>query len=117
MAYSLAYGYRRFRNSVTLIDGHAVERRDAVIAINSAPYSRESMQVVDAARSAGARVVAFTDSRASPLALAADVSFLFTADSPSFFPSVTAAVAAAETPLEVLVVRRGRRNRFQDRSR
>ena len=116
VAYSLAYGYRLFRNSVALIDGLAaglemqarsIERQDAVVAISFAPYSRESMQVVDAARSAGARVIALTDSRASPLALAADVSILFTVDSPSFFPSVTSAVAAVETLLEVLVADAG----------
>jgi DNA-binding MurR/RpiR family transcriptional regulator len=116
VAYSLAYGYRLFRSSVALIDGHAgglemqarsIERQDAVIAVSFAPYSRESKQIVEAAKAVGARVVAFTDSQASPLALAADVSILFTVNSPSFFPSITAAVAAAEALLEVLVADAG----------
>lgn len=112
VAYSLAYGYRLFRRSVALIDGHAgglemqlrsIEAQDAVVAVSFAPYSRESLQVVEAAKAAGAKVITFTDSEASPLALAADVSILFTVDSPSFFPSAAAAVAAVEALLEVLV--------------
>jgi DNA-binding MurR/RpiR family transcriptional regulator len=116
VAYALAYGYRLFRSSVALIDGHAgglemqargIERQDSVVAVSFAPYSRESMQIVEAAKAVGAQVIAFTDSQASPLALAADVSILFTVKSPSFFPSVTAAMAAAEALLEVLVAGAG----------
>jgi DNA-binding MurR/RpiR family transcriptional regulator len=116
IAWSLAYGYRLFRPGVALIDGHAgglemqlraIERGDAVVAASFAPYSREAMQVVDAARAAGARVVALTDSSASPLALAADVAVLFACASPSFFPSITAGVAATEALLELLVAQAG----------
>jgi len=112
IACSLAYAYRLFRDTVHLIDGHAgglemqlrpIERRDCVAVISFAPYSRESMLVIEAAKAAGARVVALTDSSASPLALAADVQVLFSAASPSFFPSVAAAVAVTEALLELLV--------------
>ena len=115
-AYSFAYGYRLFRDSVALIDGHAggvemqtrnIGRQDAVVAISFAPYSREAMQVVDAGKAAGARIVAFSDSSASPLALAADVAVFFSVDSPSFFPSVTAAIAVTEALLEILVAGAG----------
>lgn len=116
IAYSLVYGYRLFRNSVQLIDGQngglemqlrLIESKDAVVVISFAPYSRESMVVVDSARSAGAQIIALTDSNASPLALAADLSVLFSAHSPSFFPSVAAAIGVAETLLELLVVDAG----------
>ncbi|MGH8788490.1 MAG: MurR/RpiR family transcriptional regulator [Cupriavidus necator] len=116
IAYSLVYGYRLFRNSVHLIDGQSgglemqlrpIERQDAVVAISFAPYSRESVLVVEAAKAAGARVIALTDSSTSPLALAADVSVLFSAASPSFFPSVAAAVAVTEALLELLVADAG----------
>jgi DNA-binding MurR/RpiR family transcriptional regulator len=116
IACSLAYAYRLFRDSVHLIDGHAgglemqlrpIERRDCVVVISFAPYSRESMLVIEAAKAAGARVVALTDSSASPLALAADVQVLFSAASPSFFPSVAAAVAVTEALLELLVADAG----------
>lgn len=112
IANSLFYGYRLFRNSVHLIDGQSgglemqlrpIERQDAVIAISFAPYSREAMIVIEEAKAAGARVIALTDSIASPLALAADLQVLFSVESPSFFPSVAAAVAMVEALLELLV--------------
>ena len=112
VAYALFYGYRLFRNSVQLVGAHAggldaelraIERNDAVVVASFAPYSGESVTVIEHARAAGARVVALTDSRASPLALGADLSLLFAVDSPSFFPSVAAAVALTEALLEQLV--------------
>lgn len=116
MAYSLVYGYRLFRNSVHLIDAHRgglemqmriIEPGDVVVTISFAPYSSESITVAETARAAGARVIALTDSNASPLALAADVQVLFSAASPSFFPSVAAAVAVTEALLELLVADAG----------
>ena len=117
IAYSLFYGYRLFRNSVLLIDGQGggiemqlrlIEDKDAVVVISFAPYSSEAMLVVEAAKAAGARIIALTDSDASPLALAADVSVLFSVNSPSFFPSVTSGVAVTEALLELLVVEAGK---------
>ena len=52
-------------------------------------------------------MLALTDSLASPLSLAADETLLFAVNSPSFFPSVTAAQALSESLLEVLVSRAG----------
>ena len=63
--------------------------------------------MIEAARAAGARIVAITDSHASPLALAADVALLFAADSPSFFPSLTAAMALVEALLALVVADAG----------
>lgn len=112
IAYSLFYGYRLFRNSVQLVEGkyggleaelRAIERQDVVVIVSFAPYSRESVVVLQHARTAGARVLALTDSSASPLALGADLSLLFAVDSPSFFPSVAAGVALTEALLEQLV--------------
>jgi DNA-binding MurR/RpiR family transcriptional regulator len=116
VAFSLVYGYRLFRNEVQLIDGQvgglemqlrAIERRDAVVVVSFAPYSKEALHVVDMAKAAGASVVALTDSNASPLALAADTAVLFAVDSPSFFPSVAAAIAVTEVLLEILVAEAG----------
>jgi DNA-binding MurR/RpiR family transcriptional regulator len=116
VAATLVYGYRLFRNTVHLIDGQMgglemqlrpIERRDAVVVISFAPYSREALSVLDAAKAAGAAVVALTDSSVSPLALAADVAVLFAAASPSFFPSIAAAIAVTESLLELLVAEAG----------
>lgn len=112
IAYSLLYGYSLFRNTVYLVDGlgaglemqqRRIQRDDAVVVISFAPYSREAAAVTEAAMAAKARIVAFTDSHVSPLALQADVVVLFSVDSPSFFPSIAAGIAASEALLELLV--------------
>jgi DNA-binding MurR/RpiR family transcriptional regulator len=116
IAYSLFYGYRLFRHSVALLDGQhgglelqtrAIGKGDAVVIVSFAPYSREAIAVAAAAKAAGAKVVAFTDSSASPLALESDLELLFSVESPSFFPSVAAGVGLAEALLELLMVAGG----------
>ncbi len=122
IAYSLVYGYRLFRNSVHLIDGQSggltmqlrpIEAGDAVVSISFAPYSRESAQVAEAARVAGAKIVALTDSSTSPLALVADVPVLFSTQSPASFASACAAVALTEALLALLLDAAGEGGRRQ----
>lgn len=117
IAYALFYGLRLLRDTVQLVDGNcgalemqlrAVARRHAMVVASFAPYSREALLAAQAARAAGAKLVAFSDSSASPLALEADASLVFSARSPSFFPSITAGVALAEALLELLVAEGGR---------
>lgn len=112
IAYALFYGYRLFRDTVHLIDSQGgglemqlrpIGPRDVVVAISFAPYSRETLSVIEAAQRAGAHIVALTDSSTSPLALAADVEIIFSGRSPSFFPSAATAVAVTESLLELLV--------------
>jgi DNA-binding MurR/RpiR family transcriptional regulator len=116
IAHTLVYVYRLFRASVQLIDGaagglemqlRALAKGDALVVVSFAPYSREALQALQAARRAGCKVLAFTDSEASPLALDADACVLFSVRSPSFFPSIAAGVAAAEALLEMLVAQAG----------
>lgn len=112
IAYSLYYGYRLFRSTVQLVHDQAggldmalraIDKQDALVTISFAPYSREALRVATAGKAAGAAVVGLTDSAASPLALVADVSVLFSIESPSFFPSVAAGIAVTESLLEILV--------------
>ena len=116
IAYTLVYGYRLFRNSVQLIDGQngglemqlrSIGKGDVVVVISFFPYSNEMQAIIAHAKRRGARILAMTDSDASPLALAADHTILFSIDSPSFFPSVTSAVSLAEALLGLLVVNGG----------
>lgn len=113
IAYALFYGYRLFRPSVSLLDGQhgalelqsrSIEKSDAVVIVSFAPYSREALAVAETARNAGAKVVAITDSSASPLALDAHIAALFSVNSPSFFPSIAAGVGLVEALLQLLVV-------------
>ena len=112
IALSLFYGFRLFRNSVHLIDGsgvgletqlRAIEPDDVAVVVSFAPYSREAITAAEHAHAVGARLIAITDSSASPLALRADVVLQFAVTSPSFFPSVAAGVAISEALLEQLV--------------
>lgn len=117
VAFSFVYVYRLLRASVHLLDGQggtlemqcrAMERGDALLVVAFAPYSREALAVAQAAREAGCRIVALTDSPASPLALLADATLLFSLNSPSFFPSITSAVALSEALVELLASRAGK---------
>jgi DNA-binding MurR/RpiR family transcriptional regulator len=117
IAFSFVYVYRMFRASVHLVDGQggslemqlrAFAKGDALLVASFAPYSREALQVAQAAKAAGLRIVAVTDSIASPLSLLADETLLFAIDSPSFFPSVAAGVAVTEALVEMLASRAGK---------
>ena len=117
IAWSLFYGYRLFNRQVSLIDGLAsnievftreINAEDCLLLTSFSPYSRESLDVLNAARQAGARIIAITDSPVSPLAQAADCTLLFSLSSPSFFPSIVSGMGVAECLLAMLVARHGR---------
>ncbi len=117
VAWSLYYVYRLFNRNASLIDGLAsnielftreLTADDCVLLTGFAPYSRESLSVLNAAKQAGSRIIAVTDSPVSPLAQAADCTLLFSVDSPSFFPSVVSGMGLAECLLAMLVARHGR---------
>lgn len=116
-AFSFHYLYRLFRSSVSLLRGDAgtlemdlglITSRDAVVMISFAPYSHETMRVLEASHQAGARVIALCDSMVAPIALKADSVLLFSTETPSFFPSVSSAVALCEVIIEQLLARSGR---------
>jgi len=117
IAWSLFYVYRLFNRQVSLIDGLAsnievftreINAEDCLLLTSFSPYSRESLDVLNAARQAGARIIAITDSPVSPLAQAADCTLLFSLSSPSFFSSIVSGMGVAECLLAMLVARHGR---------
>jgi len=62
--------------------------------------------VVDAVRMAkrrGARVIAISDSRSSPIAIAADLVFVAPTTTPQFFPSSAAVMVLLETLIAFMV--------------
>ncbi|MCT7373809.1 MurR/RpiR family transcriptional regulator [Chelativorans salis] len=70
----LAYAFEKMNVPTMLHDSvgnldsrHAIREGDAVIAITFAPYSPETVALAEAGARAGAKVVAITDSLASPL--------------------------------------------------
>ncbi|PAQ09404.1 hypothetical protein CIT26_12695 [Mesorhizobium temperatum] len=115
-AHALVYLCRMFRRDVTLLggDGGAIEaelaalgKREAVVAIGFSPYSRELGPVMEAAQRHSVPIIAIVDSVAAPIARHADVTLRFSTDSPSFFPSVAAAMAIVEALAATMLARSG----------
>lgn len=116
VAWSLFYAYRWFNRQASLIDGLAgnievftreLTAKDCLLITSFAPYSRESLAVLDTAVKANARIIAITDSLASPLAQAAECTLLFSVGSTSFFQPVVSGMALAECLLSMLFARYG----------
>jgi DNA-binding MurR/RpiR family transcriptional regulator len=103
----LNYQLRLFRpDAVQLVGGSGPEdldlgafgAGDAVIVIGFAPYSTASVLSARAAHRSGAALIAIADTVAAPMAEGADHLLLFeAAASPGFFPSLTGAIAIAQS--------------------
>jgi DNA-binding MurR/RpiR family transcriptional regulator len=92
------------RPGSTAIDDLAwASDQDILIAITCRPYRAEVVEAVEQAKSQGMRVVALSDSPASPIIRAADHGFVIGAESPQFFPSSVAIVAFLETLLSFVI--------------
>jgi DNA-binding MurR/RpiR family transcriptional regulator len=114
----LAFTYicRLFRSDVTLLgaDGAPLvadladlRSDDAVLSINFLPYAREIHLVAGAVARSGAALVSIADSRVTPLSQHARSILLFGAESPSFFPSITSAVALVESIAAAMLAHAG----------
>jgi DNA-binding MurR/RpiR family transcriptional regulator len=103
----LAYALRHVdEKRAYLIDGVAgmlgeqsgmVRKGDLLIAISFRPYARETAEVVEGARARGARVIAISDTRLSPVARDADVVFEIKDAEVRQFRSLTASLCLAQT--------------------
>jgi DNA-binding MurR/RpiR family transcriptional regulator len=110
----LNYQLRLFRpDAVQLVGGSGPEdldlgafgAGDAVIVIGFAPYSTASVSSARAAHRCGAGLIAITDAVTAPMAEGADHLLLFeAAASPGFFPSLTGAIAIAQSLAAVTFV-------------
>jgi len=107
VAQLLNYQLRLFRSDdVQLVGGAGPEdldfgafrSGDAVIVIGFLPYSTASVLSARAAHRSGASLIAIADSVSAPMAEGADHLLLFeAASSPGFFPSLTGAIAIAQS--------------------
>src|SRR5438132_2065616 len=103
----LNYQLRLFRpDTVQLVGGSGPEdldlgafrNGDAVVVIGFAPYSTASVLSASAAHASGATLIAIADKVAAPMAEGADHLLQFeAAASPGFFPSLTGAIAIAQS--------------------
>ncbi|WP_019559711.1 MurR/RpiR family transcriptional regulator [Caldimonas manganoxidans] len=116
IAYHLHYTFALVRGTGRLLpdpSGSVVEQldllgpRDLLVAVSQAPYTRETVEAVQQAVHTGVPVLALTDSALSPIARGARQVLLFSATSPSFFPSMTGAQALAEALVAAVAAQGG----------
>ncbi len=80
------------------LDLGAFHSQDAVVVIGFAPYSTASVLSARAAHDSSATLIAIADTVAAPMAEGAEHLLLFeAASSPGFFPSLTGAIAIAQS--------------------
>jgi DNA-binding MurR/RpiR family transcriptional regulator len=115
-ALAFAYICRLFRSNVVILGGDGsslvadladIRSDDAILTINFRPYASEIHQLAKAVERSRCRLVSIADSRATPLARFAQSILLFGSDSPSFFPSITPAVALVETLAAAMLAHAG----------
>ena len=86
---------------------------DVLLALSFRPYAQLTIRLCQYAKSRGARIVALTDSKLSPLFRLADESVFVAADGPSYFNSMVGPTII----LERLLVRMHRLNEEDAKSR
>lgn len=83
----------------------SLRKDDVLLAISFAPYAPETLAVVETARQRGARVIAFTDSRMSPLAEHARAVLCVQENTSFGFRSLTSAIGLAQSLFIALAYR------------
>lgn len=79
------------------------DQRDVLIAVTCKPYRSEVVEAVSIAREQGVKIVALSDSPASPIIQMADHSFVVSVETPQFFPSSVSTIALLETLLSFVI--------------
>ncbi|USG60632.1 MurR/RpiR family transcriptional regulator [Sneathiella marina] len=112
VAYFFHYATRLFFPTAQLLEGKAglfgeeisaIGSKDVLLAVAFDPYTKETVQAVNAAHHVGAKVISLTDSNVSPLAERATHLFLAANRSPSFYRSLVGAMALAQALVAAVV--------------
>lgn len=82
-------------------------QQDLLVAVSQAPYTRHVVEVVQQCQARGVPVLALTDNKLSPLAMAANWALFFGVESPAFFHSMTGALALAEALMNEVAAQGG----------
>lgn len=115
-AVSFQYVLRMAHPTIHLADGLGIRSvdelafigpTDSVLAITTSPYARSTIDAARFAKDKGARVVAVTDSRGSPIARFADAVAIIETQSPHYFPSMVSLNATLEILSAVITVKLG----------
>lgn len=115
-AFLFHYAYQLFQENSYLVDTHAgifadhlrgISAQDSLLAISFSPYTQLTIDAVDYAADAGARIIAITDSLVSPAAHAAGHTIVTQNRSASFYHSFTGALAVSQALITLLVAKKG----------
>ncbi|WP_169568027.1 MurR/RpiR family transcriptional regulator [Sneathiella limimaris] len=110
------YATRVFFPSARMITGAAgqfieelteIGPDDVLLAVAFDPYTRETVEAVRFAHTAGAKIIAITDSPVSPLAENAAHLFIVGNRSPSFYRSLSGALITVQALVAAIVTRLG----------
>jgi DNA-binding MurR/RpiR family transcriptional regulator len=116
VAFFFHYSYHMFRGNAVLLEGpggtfsddlREFGPEDVIFAISFEPYTYETVRAVEYAKDRGGIAVVMTDSPVSPLASNADHMLNIRNESPSFYHSISAAMATAEALISLLVAEGG----------
>lgn len=121
-----AYSLRHLNKTTHLIDGSGgmlieqasnISKSDVIIATTFTPYSKETVNVSEHAFKVGAKVIAITDSKISPLAALSDVCFDIKEAEVLGFRSLTSSMTLAQTLLVALAYRLNSDGKIGDKNR
>lgn len=116
VAFLFHYAYQLFRDNSQLIDTKAgmfadqlrgINSKDCMLAISSAPYTRMTTDAVEFAAKSGVKIIAVSDKHSSPISRLAEHTIITRYDSPSFYQSLTGALAVNHALITLLVARAG----------
>jgi DNA-binding MurR/RpiR family transcriptional regulator len=116
VAFYFHYVCRMFMGKTVLLTGtggtfaddlRRVEKADTVVAFSYHPYARDSVKAVTFAQKKGAKIIAVTDSRVSPIITPAKVGIVVSNTTPSLFPTILPAFAVAQALAALLIQESG----------
>ena len=115
-AFVFHYAFQLFREGCHLLDTRAgifadqlrgIGDRDAMLVISFPPYTQLTIDALNYAAEAGVKLIAVTDSAVSPAAKAATHTIVTQNASPSFYHSLTGALAVCQGLITLLVAKSG----------
>jgi DNA-binding MurR/RpiR family transcriptional regulator len=115
-AFLFHYAYQLFQENSQLLDTKAgifadqlrgIGEHDCLFALSFSPYTQMTIDAIDYAAEAGAKIIALTDSIQSPAAQAASHTIIAQNGSASFYHSFTSVLAATQALIALLVKQAG----------
>ena len=115
-AFLFHYAYQLFQETSRLLDTSAgifadqlrgIGPKDSLLVVSFRPYTQLTIDAVEYAADAGAKIIAITDSVVSPAAGAAMHTIVTKNQSPSFYHSFTGALAVTQALITMLVTKAG----------